>query len=126
VTHAALNPASTVPALGASGAIAGVLGCYMRLFPLARLLVLIPILFFPFFFEVPAAVFAGLWFLIQVLQGTAELFTPTTGAGIAWWAHIGGFTAGFLLTSVLRRPRGSYRRYYDDEGVSGFNTSGRR
>ena len=103
VTHAFFNPTSTVPALGASGAIAGVLGCYMRMFPLARLVVMIPILFFPFFFEVPAIVFAGLWFVLQLLQGTAELFMPSSGAGVAWWAHVGGFVAGILLTPLLRQ-----------------------
>ena len=63
VTYAVLNPNSTVPALGASGAIAGILGCYMRFFPFSRIVVLIPILFIPLFFEVPAMLFAGLWFL---------------------------------------------------------------
>jgi membrane associated rhomboid family serine protease len=125
VTHAVFNPTSAVPALGASGAIAGVLGCYIRLFPFARLVVLIPILFFPFFFEVPAIVFAGLWFLLQMLQGAAELFMPSTGGGVAWWAHVGGFVAGFLLAPPLRRSRHDYRDYYADEGILGFAPSGR-
>jgi hypothetical protein len=70
------NPPSIVPALGASGAIAGILGCYMRLFPLARVVVVIPILFIPLFFEVYAFVFIGLWFLIQVLQSVMALLLP--------------------------------------------------
>src|ERR1700726_100663 len=81
VAHAALNPTSTVPALGASGAIAGVLGCYLRLFPFSRIVVMVPILFLPLFFEVPGIVFAGLWFLMQVLQATAEWFAPVAGGG---------------------------------------------
>src|ERR1700716_2090860 len=117
------NPTSLVPALGASGAIAGVLGCYMRLFPLARVIVLVPILFIPLFFEVYASVFVGLWFLLQVLQGTAELLMPSTSGGVAWWAHVGGFVAGFLLGPLLVR---SDRVYYPDEGVFGFATEGRR
>src|SRR6266404_8309924 len=67
VTYAVLNPDSTVPALGASGAIAGVLGCYMRFFPFSHIVVMVPILFIPLFFEVPAMLFAGLWFLLQAL-----------------------------------------------------------
>jgi membrane associated rhomboid family serine protease len=126
VTHALFNPGSIVPALGASGAIAGVLGCYVRLFPWSRVVVVLPILFLPLFFATPAAVFVGLWFLIQLLQGVAELLTPSTSAGIAWWAHIGGFVAGVALGPVLIRPERRYRTYYGDEGILGFNASGRR
>jgi membrane associated rhomboid family serine protease len=126
VAHAFSNPFSALPALGASGAIAGVLGCYMRMFPLARVVVLVPILFLPLFFEVYAFVFVGLWFLIQVLQGTADLFAPSTSGGVAWWAHIGGFVAGFTLGPLLQRSERRYRRYYADEGVLGFDPWGRR
>jgi membrane associated rhomboid family serine protease len=125
-THAAFNADSAVPALGASGAIAGALGCFIRLFPLARLVVLVPVLFLPLFFEVPAAVFAALWFVAQLLQGTAELFQPPGGGGVAWWAHIGGFVAGFALAPVFRKPPRRYRRYYADEGILGFDPWGRR
>jgi membrane associated rhomboid family serine protease len=126
VTHAVFNQSSVVPALGASGAIAGVIGCYVRLFPLARLVVVVPILFLPLFYEVPAVVFAGLWFLLQILQGTVELLVPAEGGGVAWWAHIGGFVAGLLLTPALRRRRHGYRRYYADEGIFGLTPDGRR
>jgi membrane associated rhomboid family serine protease len=126
VTHAFFNATSTVPALGASGAIAGVMGCYLRLFPWARLIVLVPILFLPFFFEMPAYVFVGLWFLIQVLQGTADLFVSSDGGGVAWWAHIGGFIAGYALASVMTRPEAGYRSYFADEGVLGFGPAGHR
>ena len=83
LVHCAINPTSPVPVLGASGAIAGVLGCYVRLFPMSRLIVVVPILFLPLFFEVPAIIFVGIWFLLQLMQGAAELFTPATGANIA-------------------------------------------
>jgi len=126
VTHVVFNAASTVPVLGASGAIAGVLGCYTRLFPFARLVVVIPILFFPFFFEVPAFVFTVLWFLMQMIQGTGELLMPSAGGGIAWWAHVGGFVAGLVLASVIRQSTRRYRPYYPDEGILGFDPSGRR
>jgi membrane associated rhomboid family serine protease len=125
-THAIFNPNSLLPALGASGAIAGLIGCYVRLFPLARLIVLVPILFFPFFFEVPAVAFAGLWFLMQFLQGSVQLFAPVDGGGVAWWAHVGGFVAGLALTPLLRRSPRNYRPYYPDEGILGFTPNGRR
>ena len=124
LTHVIFSLTSTVPALGASGAIAGVLGFYMRMFPLARIVVLVPIIFIPLFFEVPAFVFAGIWFLIQVLQGTAELLMPSS-EGVAWWAHIGGFIAGFVLGAPLRLPERRYRSYQADEGVLGFDPWGR-
>jgi membrane associated rhomboid family serine protease len=124
--HAYFNATSFVPALGASGAIAGVIGAFVRLFPLANLVVVIPIFFFPFFFEVPALLFAGLWFLIQVMSGMTELLNPTMGGGIAWWAHIGGFLAGVLLTPILVRSARDYRKYYRDEGIYGFTPNGRR
>src|SRR5580704_9198995 len=116
LVHCAFNATSTLPVLGASGAIAGVLGCYVRLFPLSRLIVVVPILFLPFFFEVPAILFVGVWFLLQIMQGTAELFTPATGADIAWWAHVGGFVSGLILGSLFIRPRREHRPYYADEG----------
>jgi membrane associated rhomboid family serine protease len=126
LAHAMFNPLSIVPSLGASGAIAGVLGCYVRLFPYARVVVLVPVLFIPLFFPVPAIVFVGLWFLIQVLQGTVELFMTSTGAGVAWWAHVGGFIAGLALGPFVMRSERRHRRYYADEGILGFGPSGGR
>jgi membrane associated rhomboid family serine protease len=125
MAHVAFNPTSVVPALGASGAIAGVLGCYMRLFPLARVVVVVPIIFIPLFFEVYAFVFVGLWFLIQLFQGTAELFMPSASGGVAWWAHVGGFVAGLGLGPLLVQSEHRYRGYYPDEGELGFDTAGR-
>jgi membrane associated rhomboid family serine protease len=124
-THAIFNPNSAVPALGASGAISGVLGSFILMFPLARLVIVIPILFFPFFFEVPAILFAAFWFFTQVTAGIAELYMPSQGGGIAWWAHTGGFVAGLALTPVLHQSRQRYRNYQADEGVLGFDPQGR-
>jgi len=121
-----IDPTSTVPVLGASGAIAGVLGCYMGLFPFARVIILVPILFVPLFFELPAMAFIGLWFLIQVFQGIADLFTSPSAGGVASWAHVGGFIAGLVLIPFIQRQKQGYRAYYGDEGVLGFNTQGLR
>jgi membrane associated rhomboid family serine protease len=125
VAHVMFNPTSIVPALGASGAIAGLLGCYMRLFPMARVVVVVPILFIPLFFEVYAFVFIGLRFLIQVLQSMMALLLPVASGDVAWCAHVGGFIAGFALSPFLVRSERRYRVYYPDEGVFGFDTKGR-
>jgi membrane associated rhomboid family serine protease len=119
VTHAAFNAASPVPVLGASGAIAGVIAAYAVRFPYAWVRVIVPILFIPLFFSIPALVFAGIWFFIQVLQGTSELVTPfASAAEIAWWAHIGGFIAGWVLLPLLEpsAPPGSGRRAWYNGG----------
>jgi membrane associated rhomboid family serine protease len=85
-----------VPVVGASGAIAGVLGAYFFRFPYARVVILVPILFFPFFFEIPAIAFLGLWVIMQLQEvTTAALMGASTGS--AWWAHLGGFVAGMVL-----------------------------
>lgn len=111
-THALFNATSMVPVVGASGAIAGVLSAYALRFPYAWIRVLVLIVIIPLFFNVPAVVFAGLWFLIQVLQGTSELFSPfASGGGIAWWAHIGGFLSGGVLLLWLERTERPAVRY---------------
>jgi membrane associated rhomboid family serine protease len=97
----------------------------MRLFPLARVVVVVPILFIPLFFEVYAFVFIGLWFLLQVLQSMIALLLPAASGDVAWWAHVGGFIAGFALGLLLVRSEQRYRVYYPDEGVLGFDTQGR-
>jgi membrane associated rhomboid family serine protease len=101
---------SMVPNVGASGAIAGVLGAYFVLFPRARVLTLIPLfLFFPLV-EIPAFFFLGIWFLIQFLSGAASLgHSSALSGGVAWWAHIGGFVAGIVLIKILL-PRDAARR----------------
>jgi len=108
VVHVATNGASTLPVIGASGAIAGVLGAYVVLFPLARIVVLIPIFFYPLFVEIYAFVFMLIWFLSQFFNGALALMEPGQVGGIAWWAHIGGFGTGLVLHRffLARRPRG--------------------
>ena len=125
VAHVFFNPTSTVPALGASGAIAGVLGCYVRLFPFSRIIVVVPILFLPLFFAIPALVFVGLWFMLQLLQAMAEMFTAAAGGGIAWWAHVGGFIAGIALGGLIRPARRRHWPRDADTGIPGFALSGR-
>jgi len=77
------------------------MGAYAATFPRARLIMLFPIVFIPLFFELPALSFVVLWFGLQVLQGAVEMFRPSMGGGIAWWAHIGGFIAGIALLPLL-------------------------
>jgi len=113
--HFLFNPHSTVPAIGASGAIAGVMGAYMLLFPTARVVTLVPFFFVPYFIEVPAVFYLGLWFISQLSSGAFSLAAPGHAAGIAWWAHVGGFVTGMVLMPVVRKRRRSYRAYYDDE-----------
>lgn len=109
----ALSPASTIPTLGASGAIAGVLGAYFVLFPRARVVTIVPLfVLFPLV-EVPAGLYLLFWFLFQFWMGGRSLATGAAGAaqgGVAWWAHVGGFVAGLLFLLVLRpRRRASAR-----------------
>ena len=105
LSHFAFNPQSTVPALGASGAIAGVLGGYALLVPRTRVTFVVPVSFFPFFFELPALIYIALWFGVQLAQGLADLFTPVSIGGIAWWAHVGGFLASWPLVRVMGTRR---------------------
>ena len=90
------------------------------------MIVLIPIIFIPFFFELYAFIFVGLWFLIQLIQGAVSLTTSSAGESVAWWAHVGGFVAGLILGPPLRTPEHRYRPYYSDEGFLGFDPAGRR
>lgn len=96
-THAVLYPQSTVPALGASGAIAAVMGAYMMMFPLSRIVFFVPVFIFPFFFEWPAVLFIGFWFFMQFLMGSSALMVSQDVSNIAFWAHIGGFLSGVLV-----------------------------
>ena len=103
-----LNPASRVPTVGASGAIAGVLGAYLVAFPHARVVTLVPL--FPFFqvMALPAVLVLGFWFVMQFFNGALSLGFSTGGGGIAWWAHVGGFGFGIVAMWILglgrRRP----------------------
>jgi membrane associated rhomboid family serine protease len=104
-----LNPYSTLPMVGASGAIAGVMGAYLLKFPRARILTLVLIFFFITTFEIPAVILLGYWFIIQLFSGLGSITqTNLTGGGVAWFAHIGGFLSGMLLVTVM----GTRERYY--------------
>jgi membrane associated rhomboid family serine protease len=106
LVQAHLHPDSTIPTVGASGAISGVLGAYLVLFPTARVFTLVPLfLFFPVM-EVPAALYLGFWFLMQLMSGTASLALAADAGGVAWWAHVGGFAVGVVLAPILRRREG--------------------
>ena len=115
IVHTLTNPDSTVPAVGASGAIAGVMGAYFFLFPHARIVVAIFLFIFPFFFEIPAVIFIGFWALTQVFSGTLSLANPGQVGGIAWWAHVGGFGAGIILQFFFARRGDAYRRPSRDQ-----------
>jgi membrane associated rhomboid family serine protease len=104
LTHFAVQPESALPTLGASGAIAGVLGAYVVLFPGARVVTLVPVFFFLQIFELPAVVMIGFWFVLQILSGSIEALNPLKG-GVAWWAHVGGFLTGIVLVLLLRPRR---------------------
>jgi len=99
VLQMAVSPQATVPMVGASGAIAGVLGAYLILYPWARVLTVVPLFFFLHFVEIPALVLLGLWFIVQFFSG---IVLGGMG-GVAWFAHIGGFLAGVLLVFPLKR-----------------------
>ena len=95
LTHILFNYHSTVPALGASGAISGVMGAYIILYPRARVLTLV----FIFFIPIPAFIILGYWFFLQFAAGVSTVGAVATG-GVAWWAHIGGFLLGMLITGL--------------------------
>ena len=102
--HVVFNFSSAVPTIGASGAIAGVIAAYARRFPYAWVNILQPIVIVPVFFMMPALLFAGFWFFSQIMQAAGSLALPAGAGGIAWWAHIGGFVAGWFLVRRLSPP----------------------
>jgi membrane associated rhomboid family serine protease len=108
LTQVLMDPVSGLPMVGASGAVAGALGAYLRLFPTARVLTLVPLGFILTTFVWPAFVFLGIWIAMQVAN--AVLTQGAGGGGVAWYAHIGGFAVGWLLARVLAPPeRGRIR-----------------
>lgn len=113
LTHFVLNAGSTVPAIGASGAIAGVMAAYMFLFPNSKVITLIPLFFIlPLFIPIPAFIFIGLWFILQLFSGAVHLVAHDAATGIAFWAHVGGFLAGmFLYRYFLRKKVKRQMRY---------------
>lgn len=115
VVHVLFNPYSRMPTIGASGAIAGVMGAYLIKFPRARIITLIPIFFFITTMEIPAAFLLLWWFALQFLSGFGSLAqNDYTGGGTAWFAHIGGFIAGMLLIRLFP-PRRRMRSWYEVE-----------
>ena len=115
LAHYAFNPFSVIPAVGASGAISGVMGAYLVRFPRARITTLVVLFILITTVDIPAALMLAYWFLIQFVSGAGAI--GAEGAGVAWWAHIGGFVAGALWMfskrkSLRRRPRVTvYNRY---------------
>jgi membrane associated rhomboid family serine protease len=106
LAHVWINPDSAIPTIGASGAIAGVMGAYFILYPHSRVLALVPLFIIWEIVEVPAIFFLGIWFLMQFFSGVGSLVASTgveTG-GVAFWAHIAGFVAGVAAVLVLRKP----------------------
>jgi len=114
LSQALLNPESVVPMVGASGAIAGVMGAYLLLYPRSRVLMLFP---FPvFLFELPALVFLVMWFVVQFLNGVNQLPVFEKDAitgGVAFWAHVAGFIAGLILVVFMKRPERTRVDWWD-------------
>lgn len=116
LVHLLVNPGSSQPMVGASGAIAGVMGAYFLLYPHAKVLTLIPIFIFPLFIDVPAVLYLGLWFASQFFSGVFTVGQEQVG-GVAFWAHAGGFAAGMALLWLFRIKSRCYY-CYDRDGKS--------
>ena len=105
LAHTLFNLSSTLPSIGASGAVAGVLGGYLLLYPHARVLTLIP-MFFVYLVELPAYLVLLMWFVVQLFSGTASIVGgDASSGGVAWWAHVGGFAVGLALVKVFAEKR---------------------
>jgi membrane associated rhomboid family serine protease len=109
----AFSPGSSVPMVGASGAIAGVLGAYLVMFPHSRILTLVPIFVVVQIIEVPALYFLGFWFLLQLFGGVGSLSRTADVGGVAFWAHAGGFLAGVVAVWFFRRPERQRVEWWD-------------
>ena len=113
LTQVMVNPDSNLPTIGASGAIAGVMGAYLVKFPHSRILTLIPIFFFLTTYELPAAFVLLYWFIIQFFSGVGSVaYSHASQGGTAWFAHVGGFITGIVLVSIMPK-RSPYRRRSD-------------
>ena len=104
LAHIFTNPASQIPTVGASGAIAAVLGAYLVLYPNSKVLTIIPLGFLLRMTMLPAAIVLGLWFVLQLFSGVISMGGPDVG-GVAFWAHIGGFVAGVILAKIFAKKR---------------------
>ena len=104
-THFVLHRHSGVPAIGASGAISGVMAAYMFMFPKSNILSLVPIIIVPLFIPIPAIIYIGIWFVGQLLSGASSLMLSSNATGIAFWAHIGGFLGGLFLYRLFDTSR---------------------
>ena len=113
--HGFTNSGSGIPTIGASGAIAGIMGAYFILYPRAKIWTLIPIFFFVQFVEIPAILFIGLWILMQFFMGVFSLGAGSLQGGVAWWAHIGGFAAGAILIFIFRKRKRNLPRKFADQ-----------
>jgi membrane associated rhomboid family serine protease len=109
-------PDSTVPMVGASGAIAGVMGAYFVLYPRSRIVTLVPLFFFFQVIEVPAILFLGIWFLMQFVSGIGSIVSTIGrgGGGVAFWAHVAGFVAGITGVTLFRRPERQRVEWWHD------------
>ncbi len=120
VAHVVMTPGSPVPAVGASGAIAGVMGAYLAMFPLSRILMVFPLLFLPLFFEISALFYLAWWFVVQFFSGLVSIIAVPRGGGIAFWAHVGGFAVGVAAHRAFLRPRRERRPLQRDEIFMGI------
>lgn len=111
--HYIFSPSSTIPAIGASGAVAGVMGAYFILFPHSRILTFIPVIFIPALIHIPAVVYLLLWFLMQLYNGALGSIIGGGRSGTAWWAHVGGFLSGILLLKLFYTRKYKRPVYYD-------------
>ncbi len=105
LTHIYTHPSSSLPTIGASGAVSGVMGGYFILYPYARITALVPIFFFISVVQIPAIFFLFFWFMIQFFNGAFSIVSTHAFGGVAWWAHIGGFIWGIILVFIFRKRR---------------------
>lgn len=116
LAHVVAAPSSNIPLVGASGAIAGVMGAYLISFPRSRVLALVPLFFFFHLVEVPAVLFLAFWFLLQLVYGVGSL-APGSADVVAWWAHVGGFATGVILIRLWAGRRSPPRPRWTPQGT---------
>jgi membrane associated rhomboid family serine protease len=123
LAHVLSEPGSLIPTIGASGAVAGVMGAYFVLYPHSRILTLLPLFIFWPVVELPAVLFLGLWFMLQLFSGVGTMLMATQGApagGIAFWAHVAGFLSGVVFVYAFRRPERARVEWWDDSGPRSY------